>query len=133
MAVDIFFVISGFLIAASFERSSLRGYQVARILRIFPALLVCVALSVFVLGPLLTTAPDYWINGDTWHYLLVNGSLWSTSYFLPGVFDGQPDPTALALVAAALSWRFIERPALSLRKRFAAPRPVAEPVAAPAG
>ena len=91
VAVDMFFVISGFLIAASLERNSVRGYLVSRGLRILPALLVCVALSVCVLGPLMTTASDYWRHPDTWRYLWVNGSLWSNAYFLPGVFETLPN------------------------------------------
>ena len=50
VAVDVFFVVSGFLIAASLERNDARGYLVSRALRILPALVACVALSVFVLG-----------------------------------------------------------------------------------
>jgi peptidoglycan/LPS O-acetylase OafA/YrhL len=60
VAVDVFFFISGFLIAASLERNDTRGYLASRALRILPALIVCVSLSVFVLGPLLTKAADYW-------------------------------------------------------------------------
>lgn len=91
VAVDMFFVISGFLIAASLERNSARAYLAGRALRILPALLVCVAASVFVLGPLVTTAADYWRHPETWRYLWMNGSLWSNAYFLPGVFEGNPN------------------------------------------
>lgn len=86
VAVNVFFVISGFLIAASLERSSIRRFVAARILRIYPALLVCVALCVLVLGPLLTTDPSYWSNRETWRYFLRNGLLIDTEYHLPGVF-----------------------------------------------
>lgn len=92
VAVDVFFVVSGFLIAASLQRNTLRGYLVSRALRILPALVVCVALSVFVLGPWLTTAPDYWQQPQAWRYLLVNASLWSNEYVLPGVFAALPRP-----------------------------------------
>jgi peptidoglycan/LPS O-acetylase OafA/YrhL len=45
--VPIFFVISGFLISASFERAtSLRAYAVNRILRIYPALWVCLGIAI---------------------------------------------------------------------------------------
>ncbi len=91
IAVDMFFVISGFLIAASLERNRLPGYLAARALRIFPALFVCVALSVLVLGPLLTTAADYWRSPITWKYLGANALLSrDTQYFLPGVFETLP-------------------------------------------
>ena len=91
VAVDVFFLISGFLIASSLERSSWKRYITARVLRIVPALVVCVTLSVFVLGPMLTTAPDYWINPATWRYFIQNAFLLSTEYRLPGVFESLPD------------------------------------------
>ena len=87
VAVDVFFFISGFLIAASLERNDTRGYLASRALRILPALIVCVSLSVFVLGPLLTSSADYWRDPRTWDYLWANGTLWSSRYDLPGVFE----------------------------------------------
>jgi peptidoglycan/LPS O-acetylase OafA/YrhL len=90
VAVDVFFVISGFLIAASLQRNSLRNYVVSRALRILPGLAACVLLSVLVLGPLLTRSADYW-QPQAWRYFWVNASLWSTEYFLPGVFETLPN------------------------------------------
>ena len=90
VAVDVFFFISGFLIAASLQRNDTRGYLTSRALRILPALVVCVVLSVFVLGPLLTTAPDYWHQPMTWDYLWSNSILWASRYTLPGVFKSLP-------------------------------------------
>ncbi|MFS8138242.1 MAG: acyltransferase family protein, partial [Thermomonas sp.] len=60
IAVDMFFVVSGFLIAASLQRNSVRGYLISRGLRIVPALVVCVGVTTFVIGPLLSTAANYW-------------------------------------------------------------------------
>ena len=90
LAVDVFFLISGFLVAASFQRNSLRAFLLARALRIYPALVVCVVLSVCVLGPLLTTASDYWSDAKTWRYLWANASLWRAEFWLPGVFETLP-------------------------------------------
>lgn len=90
VAVDMFFVVSGFLIAASLERNTVRGYLASRGLRILPALLACVALTTFVLGPLLTTAADYWRQPTTWGYFLVNASLLLSRFQLPGVFADHP-------------------------------------------
>jgi len=90
VAVDVFFIISGFLIAASLQRNSVHSYLASRALRILPGLIVCAALSAFVLGPLLTTAADYWQRPAPWRYFLINASLWSNEYFLPGVFESLP-------------------------------------------
>lgn len=90
LAVDVFFLISGFLVAASIQRNTLREFLLARALRIYPALVVCVVLSVCVLGPLVTTAPDYWSDATTWRYLWSNASLWRAEFWLPGVFDALP-------------------------------------------
>jgi len=88
IAVDVFFVISGFLIAASLERNRLPSFLISRAIRILPGLVVCVAICAFVIGPLLTTAPDYWHHHEVWQYFFANASLSkNTQYFLPGVFE----------------------------------------------
>jgi peptidoglycan/LPS O-acetylase OafA/YrhL len=44
-----------------------------------------------VLGPLLTTAGDYWRRPEVWHYFVANAGLSrNTAYFLPGVFENLP-------------------------------------------
>jgi peptidoglycan/LPS O-acetylase OafA/YrhL len=90
IAVDMFFVISGFLIAASLQRNTVRGYVASRVLRIVPALVACIALTVFVLGPLVTTSADYW-SSQTLRYLLSNATLYRAEFFLPGVFETLPN------------------------------------------
>ncbi|MFM7726993.1 MAG: acyltransferase family protein, partial [Flavobacteriales bacterium] len=94
LGVCIFFVVSGFLVSRSWqERSSIRGFILSRVLRIFPALIIVVALSVFVLGPCLTTLSisDYFLSPVTLKYLQ-NVSLYRMYYYLPGVFEGNPHP-----------------------------------------
>src|SRR5262252_2995814 len=60
--VFVFFAISGFLVTQSFEQTQgpLR-YLAKRCLRIFPAFIVILVLTAFVLGPIVTTLPpaDY--------------------------------------------------------------------------
>lgn len=91
VAVDIFFIISGFLITSSLERSSIAKYIWSRCLRILPGLIVAVALCAFVLGPLVTTDSDYWSNSQVYRYFYRNALNISTEYGLPGVFTGKPD------------------------------------------
>jgi peptidoglycan/LPS O-acetylase OafA/YrhL len=99
LAVDVFFIASGFLVTGSLlSRQSVPAFLWARALRIYPALIVVVLLSVFVLGPCLTTAPasQYWISKETFRYLYKNMSLVSgVTYTLPGLFDSNPHPRAV--------------------------------------
>lgn len=57
-AVNGFFAISGFLVTASIIRRGFLDYAISRVLRIFPALIVCMLFTVFVLGTLLTGRVD---------------------------------------------------------------------------
>jgi len=92
VAVDVFFVLSGFLVTASaMGGKGIKYFLVSRALRIYPALLVCVALLVFLLGPLLTVSDEYWQATQTWRYLAGNATAYCTEYFLPGVFSGLHD------------------------------------------
>lgn len=96
-AVDIFFVISGFLIARSFlTRPTLLGFVESRILRIFPAAILCSILTVVLLaGISRLPAGDYFTDPQTLDYLLRNSLLWSVEYHLPGVFAGNPYGSAV--------------------------------------
>lgn len=91
-AVLTFFIISGYLVAASWERKeSLLAFVAGRVLRIYPAAIVVVLLSVFLLGPLLTTRtlPEYFSSALT-HRYLENMSIFRMHYYLPGVFGSNP-------------------------------------------
>ena len=58
LAVFVFFFISGFLIARSFDQKrSLTGFTVARVLRLFPGLLASLLLVMLLLGSATTTLP----------------------------------------------------------------------------
>ncbi|WP_180953754.1 acyltransferase family protein [Bacillus sp. T33-2] len=96
-AVSIFFVISGFLITQSFDRSKdLVYYFQARILRIFPALIFCVLLIIFVLGPIFTDLSfrDYFNHHETYDYLRTISLYW-LQFDLPGVFQTNVWPGAV--------------------------------------
>ncbi len=87
LGVYIFFSISGYLLSVSWARSPRPAvFMIRRCLRIFPALILVVLVTVFVVGPLLTTfsAASYWGSDQTWQYLL-NMTLFA-QYDLPGLF-----------------------------------------------
>ncbi|OWY05578.1 hypothetical protein B6V75_05570 [Thioclava sp. F1Mire-8] len=96
LAVFVFFAISGFLISASFERSSSPWrYVRARVARIYPGLIVSISLVTFVIGPIFSrlSPADYLASVETWLAWLGNVSLVRLDYNLPGVFEGNPYPT----------------------------------------
>jgi peptidoglycan/LPS O-acetylase OafA/YrhL len=88
--LPMFFGLSGFLIAGSALRLRLKDFLINRGLRIFPALVVEILLSAFLLGPLVTVlALDaYFSRGGTYVYL--TNILGLINYHLPGVFSGNP-------------------------------------------
>jgi peptidoglycan/LPS O-acetylase OafA/YrhL len=89
LAVSIFFVISGFLVTASLQRSnSVLNYLKNRSLRIFPGLIVVVLFADFILGPLLTSKSfaEYFADPMTFNYLH-NIYLYDLQYNLSGVFE----------------------------------------------
>ena len=96
LGVYIFFAISGYLVAQSWQRDpSVLRFLAKRALRIFPGLLACTLISVVVLGPWLTTLDmaTYWRNEHTRGYF-ANVWLYMT-YHLPGVFAQNKLPHAV--------------------------------------
>ncbi|MEZ5777893.1 MAG: acyltransferase [Paracoccaceae bacterium] len=92
-AVAVFFAISGFLISRSFDRKRfLSDWFAARIMRLFPGLLVVTALTAAILGPTVTTLPvsEYFRQPETLTYVPRNLSLAALQYELPGVFANNP-------------------------------------------
>lgn len=96
VAIKGFFAISGFLVAASFVRRGFLDYCISRMLRIYPALVVCVLLTVFVLGPCLTSLTNsaYFDEPRTWSYLRNMTSLFPMKFKLPGLFEEHARPGA---------------------------------------
>jgi len=97
VGVMTFFVVSGFLITLSWQRRpDVLRFVRARVLRLWPALVVCVTITAFVLGPILTklSLHDYFGKGDSYGtayaYALGNASLFKMQNFLPGVFVDVP-------------------------------------------
>lgn len=97
LGVISFFVISGFFISQSFENNSLLRFCIARLLRIYPGLLVVLLFTVLVIGPFFTrlSIRDYLTDANTISYLPRNLSLKWLQYELPGVFTTNPYPAAI--------------------------------------
>jgi peptidoglycan/LPS O-acetylase OafA/YrhL len=94
IAVTMFFVISGYLITKSFERShSSWRFVKARALRIMPAFLVVLLLLAFIVGPIVTTLPlaSYVRSSEVYRYVLLQAAFLSFPD-LPGVFAENPLP-----------------------------------------
>lgn len=89
IGLHIFFVISGFLVSASFDkRKNLCAFLWSRALRIFPALWICLLLMV-VVGAFFSSMPanEFYTNGQTWEFLINNFSLYQFVENLPGIFS----------------------------------------------
>jgi peptidoglycan/LPS O-acetylase OafA/YrhL len=97
VGVGIFFVISGFLVAASRERSATLGsFAHKRALRILPAFTFVCLLSVFVLGPLVTAFPlDIYFDHAQTRMYFANLTMFDVQLALPGVFDRNAYPYAV--------------------------------------
>ncbi|MEO0369826.1 MAG: acyltransferase [Pseudomonadota bacterium] len=93
ISVYAFFVISGFLIAQSYERGRSRTqFLVARFLRLWPGLIVSILAVALLLGPLVTALSPaaYFGDTETWTFIARNITLISVQYHLPGVFEDLP-------------------------------------------
>ncbi len=110
LAVAAFFAISGFLVTASLERSrSAIIYLKARFLRIYPALIILVLFTIFVLGPLVTTLSlaDYLRSAQTYAYFQVLLLADVVSRALPGVFTHNAYPSLLNASLWTLFWEVL--------------------------
>ncbi|XSG82664.1 MAG: acyltransferase family protein [Methyloligella sp. ZOD6] len=94
IAVDVFFVVSGFLVTRSvLTRPTVLDFAVARALRLFPALLAVSFAIAFLLGPLISdkSFAEYFGDLKAWIYGPLTGFLVSHSLPLPGVFETVPE------------------------------------------
>lgn len=99
LSVDLFFVISGFLVCASYiQRENLFAFIKARVLRIFPALVVAVLFCIFIVGVFATvdSLSKYFLSPSTWGFFKHNAFLvFGVQYDLPGVFLNNPYPVSV--------------------------------------
>jgi len=95
IAVDTFFVMSGFLITASAERSrNVGSFLRKRVARIYPAFLVAALLTALVVVPL---SGGRFLYSD-WPMRISNfvwKSLWLAEFSYSGVFAGNPYPNVI--------------------------------------
>ena len=110
-AVCGFFILSGFMITQSkINSKSNKEFILKRIIRIFPALIVMLLLTVFVLGPIVYNGniSDYFKNSTVWKYLIQNINLFgNTAYSIEGVFENNPYPSAINGSLWSLKHEFI--------------------------
>ncbi len=94
IAVDLFFVTSGFLITSSYlNRGNLIAFVWARVLRIYPGLIVAMIFCVFVVGIWATnlSISEYLLDSQTYKYFFKNIFLFfGVEHHLPGVFEALP-------------------------------------------
>lgn len=99
IAVNMFFIASGFLVTKSIlYRGDIKEYAAARVLRIFPALLVHVLIVAFIIGALMTSLslPQYLTHSQVLMQPFKVLSFVDTEMVLPGVFENNPDQLASA-------------------------------------
>lgn len=110
LAVNIFFVASGYLVTQSIlSRGSLVTYLISRGLRIYPALIAVVFLTALVLGPLVTSLSisEYFTTKSVYAYIFYDASAlqpFKMRFELPGVFTTNPYPNAVNASLWTLPW-----------------------------
>lgn len=135
IAVDIFFVTSGFLVTASLlSRQNVASFLSARALRIYPALIVAVLLTVLVVGLMFSSwSPAIFFSDlHTWRYLARTSTLvFGIDHVLPGSFEDTPWrgavnaslwtlPYEIGMYAALASlWTALRSAGASARRDFA--------------
>lgn len=99
LAVCVFFLISGMLLTKSYyESSSKEKFILKRIFRIFPALIVCLILTILIVGPLGTSlgVKEYFLSRGTYRYLynaFLNNEVFS--FAIPSCFTGNKVPNVI--------------------------------------
>jgi len=96
IAVDVFFVTSGYLVTGSILRGgNVKYFLISRFLRIFPGLIVAVVLTTLVCSLWFTTYSfsEFWSQWPSWRYLIKNTLLLlpqGLQWTLPGTLIGIP-------------------------------------------
>ena len=97
LAVYSFFLISGMLVSASFEKNpSIARFASARFLRIWPGAIVCALFILFIVGPIFSSDSlrGYFLNPEIYKWLARNTFLLGrVGGPLPGLFEGNHLPS----------------------------------------
>ena len=89
MAVDGFFLLSGYLIMQSWDaQPAAWPFLKKRLLRIYPGFIVASLLCAFIVGPLASVPSEYFVAFDTANFM--HGVLLLAIPSIPRVFDGTP-------------------------------------------
>lgn len=99
LGLHIFFVVSGFLVTFSMERSGdIRQFLYSRALRIYPGLIVFVLLGVGVVGPIFTSVSleEYFGSQDLRAFVRTNATASGYYPYLPGLFADSRFPNTMA-------------------------------------
>lgn len=96
LGVKGFFILSGYLIFQSLERSQSKwDFYKKRFLRLFPALIVVLLLTL-ILAPLIYDHEiPYLLNFSMWTYFPRNVTLYSLQWGIDGVFQNNPYPKVI--------------------------------------
>lgn len=89
VAVNGFFILSGFLVAGSLMKHSIAEYALSRALRIYPGLIVNILMTIFIAGFFITTVslPMFFTSKETGLYFLNMTLIPGIPRSLPGTFD----------------------------------------------
>jgi peptidoglycan/LPS O-acetylase OafA/YrhL len=99
--VNGFFAVSGFLVAMSWDRQkSAWRFALARLLRVFPGVIVAAAVTALVIGGLMTSRPllAYLADPGVGRFLWQTLTSFRSATTLPGVFLDNPLPFPFATV-----------------------------------
>lgn len=92
LGVQMFFFVSGFLVTKSWsERHSLRAFTAARVLRIYPALVLATLFGIaLAAGSSALPLGEFLSHPQTLSYAIHNATGWSLRDALPGAFPANP-------------------------------------------
>lgn len=92
-AVYVFFVISGFFIIKSAMERNIIQYLLARVFRIYPALIVCNIVTIVFIIPASLSSDwhSFILSSEVKEYFKINSTLDTINFTISGVFENNPD------------------------------------------